>query len=264
MAPPPPPPPMCFPFSRSRKPLPSSELYRAESEKSYHPSTGSHGYELERSGSFSPTATLTSAAADGLTYHTSEYNDPTFNDLSAIPALRNEPRSQMTRSDSKKQKMQEMAEVQRSNTVSSQSKAPVTKQKERWGGYGFGLGAKNKDKEQERDMLQRNGTVSTQTPLPLYQPPSQGPSRQASKSSKSSKASKETYMSSSSGGTRFSASRTNGSRRPGMHSNDSSSTLVGSALDRKINDVESVKERVDTTFRLEEIRKLMQRDKLDY
>lgn len=45
--------------------------------------------------------------------------------------------------------------------------------------------------------------------------------------------------------------------RPGIHGNDSSSTLVGSALERKINDVESVREKVDSGPRLENLRKKM-------
>ena len=63
------------------------------------------------------------------------------------------------------------------------------------------------------------------------------------------------------------SSRSNGARsasRPGLHGNDSSSTLVGSALERKINDVESVRERVDTGPRLEDLRKQMAKDNLDY
>ena len=63
------------------------------------------------------------------------------------------------------------------------------------------------------------------------------------------------------------SSRSNGSRsvaRPGIHGNDSSSTLVGSALERKINDVESVREKVDTGPRLDDLRKQMAKDNLDY
>ena len=66
---------------------------------------------------------------------------------------------------------------------------------------------------------------------------------------------------------RQSSSRSNNSRpspRHGFHGNDSSSTLVGSALERKINDVESVREKIDTTPRLEDLRKQMAKDNLDY
>jgi Xaa-Pro aminopeptidase len=63
------------------------------------------------------------------------------------------------------------------------------------------------------------------------------------------------------------SSRSNVSRsmnRPGLYGNDSSSTLVGSALERKINDVESVREKVDTAPRLDDLRKQMAKDNLDY
>ena len=64
-------------------------------------------------------------------------------------------------------------------------------------------------------------------------------------------------VSSGSGGSRSTA-------RPGIYGNDSSSTLVGSALERKINDVESVREKVDSGPRLDDLRKQMAKDNLDY
>ena len=63
------------------------------------------------------------------------------------------------------------------------------------------------------------------------------------------------------------SSRPNGSRstaRPGIYGNDTSSTLVGSAPERKINDVESVREKVDSGPRLDDLRKQMAKDNLDY
>jgi Xaa-Pro aminopeptidase len=66
---------------------------------------------------------------------------------------------------------------------------------------------------------------------------------------------------------RQSSSRSSGSRpshRPGFHGNDSSSTLVGSALERKVNDVESVREKIDTSPRLDDLRVQMAKDNLDY
>ncbi|KAG6819956.1 hypothetical protein H0H93_007095, partial [Arthromyces matolae] len=52
--------------------------------------------------------------------------------------------------------------------------------------------------------------------------------------------------------------------RPPLHASDSSSTLVGSALERKINEVDSIREDVDTTERLEDLRRHMATHKLDY
>lgn len=48
-----------------------------------------------------------------------------------------------------------------------------------------------------------------------------------------------------------------------MYPNDSSSTLVGSALDRKINDVDMPKIREDTYQRLADLRAFMEKEKLD-
>lgn len=52
--------------------------------------------------------------------------------------------------------------------------------------------------------------------------------------------------------------------RPTLFPSDSSSTLVGSALDRKMNDLDSYKGPPDTTERLNAIRELMQKNELDY
>ena len=52
-------------------------------------------------------------------------------------------------------------------------------------------------------------------------------------------------------------------RRPTYHSTGSSNTLVGSALERKINDVDTYQQH-DTTDRLEALRELMKKDNLDY
>ena len=45
---------------------------------------------------------------------------------------------------------------------------------------------------------------------------------------------------------------------------DSQSTLVGSAYERKVNDIDEPRERVDTTERLHELRAFMAKDNLDY
>ncbi|TFK24757.1 aminopeptidase-P [Coprinopsis marcescibilis] len=52
--------------------------------------------------------------------------------------------------------------------------------------------------------------------------------------------------------------------RPPLMPHDSTSTLVGSAFERKINDIEPIREKPDTTDRLHELRKLMDKDNLDY
>jgi len=128
---------------------------------------------------------------------------------------------------------------------------PRRSDSKKWG-YGWGAG-KEKEREAEKysaaNMVRKDSGGSTssaetlggKTPPPVY-PDRPNVSRQSS-------------------------SRSNGPRvaiRPGIHGNESSSTLVGSALDRKINDVESVKEKPDTGPRLEDLRKQMAKDNLDY
>ena len=105
-----------------------------------------------------------------------------------------------------------------------------SKKSTKWG-YGWGIG---KIKEKEADLLERRPSVSSERSPPQYSSPTR------------------------------SSSRSSGSKRPAFLSNDSSSTLVGSALERKMGEVASIKERVDTTDRLEQIRRLMLKDGLDY
>jgi len=53
-------------------------------------------------------------------------------------------------------------------------------------------------------------------------------------------------------------------KRPSLNDSDSSSTLVGSALERKEGYQDSIKEEADMAERLGELRKLMAKDNLDY
>lgn len=68
----------------------------------------------------------------------------------------------------------------------------------------------------------------------------------------------------SSTGARASAGSGTRGRQTPLVRNDSNSTLVGSALERKINDVEPSLDRPDTGPRLDALRDLMQKDNLDY
>ena len=52
-------------------------------------------------------------------------------------------------------------------------------------------------------------------------------------------------------------------QRPQAYPNDSASTLVGSALERKMNDNDLPSERVDTYPRLAELRALMEKENLN-
>lgn len=128
--------------------------------------------------------------------------------------------------------------------------------------------------DMERDLPE---TPESQRNLPLYQPPV----RRDSKSTQASRRTQDTHRTQASQRTKASldtkvslesrlSHRSNSSRstapkpRPPLLPQDSNSTLVGSAYERKINDVDSVKEKVDTSDRLEQMRTYMLKDNLDF
>ena len=87
--------------------------------------------------------------------------------------------------------------------------------------------------------------------------------------SQRSKESRRTGRSASTGGINGgagNAAQASFARRPGLYSSDSTCTLVGSTLERKIADGNADLPRVRTATgaRLEELRTLMLKDKLDY
>jgi Xaa-Pro aminopeptidase len=49
-----------------------------------------------------------------------------------------------------------------------------------------------------------------------------------------------------------------------LYPHDSTDALVGSAFERKVNEQDSIRIKPDTTERLQDMRRLMIRDKLDY
>jgi Xaa-Pro aminopeptidase len=167
----------------------------------------------------------------------------------------------------------------------------------RWG-YGWGLGKKKQfgDEEMPSDMLDpvpeyiaaqsqptvsRSNTRSTQNTQNSQNTvvSKSSMATHVTGSSHQTKASYDSAISKESGLSKSSSKRSKASkgsyderltlprdknRRPTLNSNDSSATLVGSALERKINDVESFRERVDTGPRLAALRQHMEKDKLDY
>lgn len=271
--PPPPPPPLCLPsFARKgKKKKQQPEEYFDEKSASSHPSgtrsrasRGSRsslpasqrpsrqGTPLARSASYSPTATITDAQskaevvsrAEKLTFteDTESYNH--------IPRIA----PKLDRSRSK---------LGRGNTFRSKF------------GYGWGLGLGRKDKDKEDLFTEVDRSSSATTILPVYPrdaPPSfapddaQTPTRHMSQRSKASYASRQskdsqaTKSSNLSGGSR----RSNNSKRPSLTGSGSVNTLVGSALERKEAYQDPIRERIDTSLRLTELRQLMVKDNLDY
>ena len=185
----------------------------------------------------------------------------------------------------------------RSNTMTGTKKSMVSSRF----GYGWGIGKKNKEKGGE---LEINEKSTSQVNLPLYQPVVRRDSKstQASHStqrshdthrtqdsrhtqntrntqnthrtheshqthvtqqSKVSQGSKNTYRSNSS---RSSAPKPRPPLINGhvLYPQDSTDTLVGSAFERKVNEQDSIRIKPDTTERLQDMRRLMIKDKLDY
>lgn len=237
MAPPPPPPPLCFPsFSRKPREPKHLDLVRANSGKS---------------SGFRDSSSTLNFDPDEEKY-----------DIDG-PELPNESKTKLSRGDTIKSK---------SNTLMRADTKLSTPSK--WG-YGWGIG---KMKQDERELVKQESMEPLPRP-PLYHSNTRTSNRsnqsRQSNQSKESNQSRQSNQSKESGQSRQSnrsnqskGSAASGSKksplRPPFWPNDSQSTLVGSAFERKVADVESIKERVDTSSRLDEMRKLMAKDNLDY
>jgi len=238
---------MCFPFAnRSRTREASPLIVRTDSEKSYassqrsdqrsnHSSQSVHSYRgSQRSDNISNNSNRSKRS-----HHSTGSQNKLVRSGSYSPTktLASDAEKLSFDSDSEVYDVPALPNNQSRSKFSqhsrNESKSVLTrvdsKKSSKWG-YGWGLG---KAKEREREMLERSPSVDSERP-PLYK----SPTRTSSRSSES--------------------------KRPPFYSNDSSSTLVGSAYERKINDIEPIKEKIDTADRLEDIRKLMAKDKLDY
>lgn len=254
--PPPPPPPICFPFSSSK---PKRRLSWSSSNRSLPLPPGPQDAKAVRHPAYSPTSTFTSQA-DGLTFHS---DSEKYDELpSVLPVLQKGEKGR--------------PKLGRSNTMTGTKKSTASS---RWG-YGWGVGKKDKQKEveEEAEMSEKTGS---QVNLPLYQPVVRRDTRstQASRSTQKTQDTQRTQTSQGgsklSGLTRGDTQRTTSSRstapkpRPPLmghelYPQDSTATLVGSAFERKINDTDSIRAKPDTTDRLAEMRRLMNKDNLDY
>ncbi|KAG5640801.1 hypothetical protein DXG03_006965 [Asterophora parasitica] len=266
-----PPPPMCLPFAGGSKPK----------RRLSWSSTGSRTSpqdQMIRHPSYSPTSTLTDAA-ESLTFHS---DSEIYDEIpKSLPEVRKDTKGRPS--------------VKRSNTMTGTKKSTTSS---KWG-YGWGVGKKQKEKEAETEA---SGSMSSQTNLPVYQPPTSPPTRSNTKTSQASRStqrsheshrsqesyhtvrptdsprpqdslrrndSQRSHASHASRSTQRSDQRpmTPGTplpRRPLIYANDSSSTLVGSALERKMAEVDSIRGDGDTTERLEDLRRNMATHNLDY
>ena len=273
--PPPPPPPICLPFFGGKK----NRRRLTYSERSATEDYSSRRSSIDRlaSGSYSPTATLTSHA-EKLTFssETESFNVNAYSDA----AREVTPAAHTT--------------LKRSNTVSTPKDKSTTGTK-KWG-YGWGIGKKGKkeDDVSEKPHIQSPGS----TPPPDYNSPVSETRSRATRSahSQSSRSYSQTDWEQSHRGhdtpRRARSVSTNGgsihyipppsnpkrsdtyksnttkasgrSARPTLYPSESSSTLVGSALERKIRDEDPIPDKPDTTSRLESLRDLMRTHGLDY
>ena len=267
--PPPPPPPICFPFFNSK---PKRRLSFDSMQAPVLPSSDEK--KIVRHPSFSPTSTLSSDAAS-ITFHSdSEIYDDVPDHL---PRLLKDEAGR--------------PKLARSNTMTGTKKSTVSS---RWG-YGWGIGRKDTVKDRDRNLDEKPASPVN---LPLYQPVVRRDSKStqashstqrthdthrtqdsrhtqnthrtqeshrthASQQTKVSQGSKDTYRSNTS---RSTAPKPRPPLINGhaLYPQDSTDTLVGSAYERKVNDQESIRIKPDTTDRLEDIRRLMIKDKLDY
>ena len=267
--PPPPPPPLCFPgFSKKKEPkrLAAADLSRSNTEKSQasarpstRPSTtrsrsapgGSpKAVRLERNMSDSTVNTMrtksSARARDALDEEDEDEKLAFDSDSEAyddVPMVPNASKARLVRGDTGRSKATATTMSRQNSGDSAGTRGGASPASAKWG-YGWGVG-KPKDSQREKDAVLAVGRKDSMDPLP--RPPLLHHS-----DSKSSKRSGATAVS------KRSASR------PNLWASDSQSTLVGSAFERKINDIEVPKEKVDTSERLNELRRLMAKDTLDY
>ena len=267
--PPPPPPPICFPFIKSK---PKRRL-SFDSMQPVVLSTPPNEKNIVRHPAFSPTSTLSSDAAS-LTFHSdSELYDDVPDHLPMLPKGQSG-----------------LPKLGRSNTMTGTKKSTISS---KWG-YGWGVG-KKREKDGEAELNEKS---ASQVDLPLYQPVMRKDSKstQASHSTQrshdthrtqDSRHTQNTYRTHESHRTHVSQQskvsqgsknthRSNSSRstapkpRPPLinghvlYPQDSTDTLVGSAFERKVNEQDSIRIKPDTTDRLQDLRRLMIKDKLDY
>jgi Xaa-Pro aminopeptidase len=254
--PPPPPPPICFPFTSKR---PKRPVSWSSSERSRSPLPFSHSERrIVRHPSY-PTSTH----AESITFHSdSEKYDEV---PEALPANYKGEKGR--------------PKLARSNTMTGTKKSTASS---KWG-YGWGVGRRDREREREEEVNENPSSLG----MAIYQPVVRRDSKSTQSSrrtqdtartqdtvrthdtqrtytshqSKSSAQSKETYRS---GGSRSTAPKPRPPILGTLEHHDSTSTLVGSAFERKINDHESTRSKADTTERLEEMRRLMGKDNLDY
>lgn len=163
--PPPPPPPICLPFFGSKKQPKRLPYEDREPTESGYDTPRSSVARLDRSNSYSPTATVTSQAekvtfsSDSESYNVAGYGNEA---LEIRPVLKRS------------------ATVKEKGTAKALPPINEKSGSKKWfDGYGWGSGNKNKEKEREREReaaaLSRSNTQTTRPPLYESPRPSRRP-----------------------------------------------------------------------------------------
>ncbi|KAH8810203.1 Creatinase aminopeptidase [Flagelloscypha sp. PMI_526] len=275
MAPPPPPPPMCLPFTSSKKVKRRLSWSTSDRRPDSYSEQATHSYvdeksrgELSRNQSYSSRSTGSTLKGGGNTGRSSSRTSLTFN---------SDSEKYDNFSDTEKEFDLSKSKLARSNTFLGTSSSPglsregtkksTSSSNHKWG-YGWTLGRKRSDTgpagssgaNLTREMSQRSYATPVTTPPGENPPGLRRSDTKSSSASKDSKASRTSSKSSKSSVLPVPAPRP---RRLSPH--DSSDTLIGSTYERKVNEPtqESLR-RMDSTVLLSELRKLMDKESLDY
>ena len=282
--PPPPPPPLCLPFFGGKK-----NRRLTYSERSATEDYSSRRSSIDRLGSqdYSPTATLTSHA-EKLTFssETESFEVPEYSTAARDVTPGNTLKRSNTISGStvkeksggrkwgygygwglgRKDKSKGVSEKQAMADAAHNSNSTPPPGYNSPGSDGRSRSTSHSQSRRTADS--HSGHHSYSEASVHYQSPSRRPSLTGSIGSGSihyvpppNPKRSNTYKSNT---TRGSGGGRSGASRPGLYPSESSSTLVGSALERKIRDEDPIKERQDTGSRLESIRDIMRQQELDY
>lgn len=285
--PPPPPPPFCLPFGKKSRPLSPSRTFSEKgsyyTRESYpskesgrsgslRRSRSTSSFELTRDDSYSPTATVTSKG-ENLTFKTdseSYKNLPSARTSSPPPP---QPRKLGWGFGwgLGKQREKELGAkkglLTRKNSLPVGAEAPYANRSANTSELSLVSPSGGRPiRPPLSPIMDESPRTSSSSRTPPSLPPKRSNTQRSNSTQKSGASgasgatgrSGQSGQSGASGGSRFLP------RRPTMSPADSQSTLVGSALERKINDVDEPKSRVDTTERLQELRALMTKENLDY
>jgi len=279
--PPPPPPPSCFPFNSSK---PKRRLSWSSADSQVPLPVPSKEQKMVRHPSFSPTTTIASRP-ESITFHSdSEMYDEV--PLTLPPRSKEGPKlgrfntmggTKKSTASSKwgygwgvgKKGKEKEKEAEVNEKSASQLDLPLYQPVVRRDSKSTQASRSTQRSEESHRTTDTHRTQSShrtqdtqRTQLSQHTQRTQlSQHTQRTQLSHDSKQSKDTYRSS---GSRSTAPKPRPPLGHTLYPQDSTDTLVGSGFERKINDVETIRIKPDTTDRLDEMRRMMTKDNLDY